>query len=824
MTAPDLRFSGPDLSGMPDARSLVVDATASAGHPSVYGVVGVAGSGTSAVLSAITAAAGAQNPARVVRGLPVDPDPGAIVVADDIHLLDDAALTHLSTLLAREDISVFLAGRHHDHRRSLHDVLTTVSSRGRVVFLAPLTVAGVVERSRRRLLTGAAAAVVRASGGNRAAVDAGLTAVSAHPDEADQQVLADLAIAAIGAWHHQTLRRLDRLVLRTLAIAGAGSTLDPDTVGAICDVDDARAQALIDEARSSGFLGGSDGFLAAALAPLGAVVGAHQITAVREAVVRIRLSHNSLTVDGAVSAAQAGISDPGLAAVLVDAARAAAGHRRMTLWSAARAAGADHSVTDAELARAAIDADDLAVAARVADESLASADTAVVALGVRVGAAVAARRGTYSRAAQLFRWLGADRAGPHAAAGVVALLGAGDRTNAAEFLTVARAAPPTTDNAAEALLADGVVESLGPSAAPAVGALLRSLSLRGDLGIGVEDAADLAVLLHLHSGDLAGARAVVERVELDQSTPSVRLRLLDAWISMLSGELSESADALAALTPVHHRDRLTAHALTAALARRRGDAGTLGVAWRAAQTTVAEAEVDLFSLLPLGELWLAAVRVGDAGRIRHLADDAGRLLAALGEPPVWSAAWQWYGVQAAILADQPAALAPHGRALGIAADSTPYAAVLARAGRVWLRVLQGVAADGGPVTEGEIHTAATELQTWGHAFDGARLAAEGAMRIGDTRAATALLQTARSIGTATPSADGAPGTTALSDREAEVADRLVLGETYREIGAALYISAKTVEHHVARIRRRLGAQSRSELLSMLRAAGHGQTE
>jgi len=61
----------------------------------------------------------------------------------------------------------------------------------------------------------------------------------------------------------------------------------------------------------------------------------------------------------------------------------------------------------------------------------------------------------------------------------------------------------------------------------------------------------------------------------------------------------------------------------------------------------------------------------------------------------------------------------------------------------------------------------------------------------------------------------------LSDREYEVAELILLGLTYREIGARLYISAKTVEHHVARIRRRIGAGSRSELLSMLRAMGHG---
>jgi DNA-binding CsgD family transcriptional regulator len=50
-----------------------------------------------------------------------------------------------------------------------------------------------------------------------------------------------------------------------------------------------------------------------------------------------------------------------------------------------------------------------------------------------------------------------------------------------------------------------------------------------------------------------------------------------------------------------------------------------------------------------------------------------------------------------------------------------------------------------------------------------------------------------------------------------VAELLLLGMPYRDIGAQLFISAKTVEHHVARIRRRLGAESRSEMLSMLRA-------
>jgi DNA-binding CsgD family transcriptional regulator len=57
----------------------------------------------------------------------------------------------------------------------------------------------------------------------------------------------------------------------------------------------------------------------------------------------------------------------------------------------------------------------------------------------------------------------------------------------------------------------------------------------------------------------------------------------------------------------------------------------------------------------------------------------------------------------------------------------------------------------------------------------------------------------------------------LSEREREVAKLVVSGQTYREIGGRLFISAKTVEHHVSRMRQRLGASNRSELLARLRA-------
>lgn len=128
--------------------------------------------------------------------------------------------------------------------------------------------------------------------------------------------------------------------------------------------------------------------------------------------------------------------------------------------------------------------------------------------------------------------------------------------------------------------------------------------------------------------------------------------------------------------------------------------------------------------------------------------------------------------------------------------------------------------------------AARSLSRVGLTSDATRLAGQAALQTSDPKVSGAMLQLARDLKLGTGSeevndlepAAGAsaaprqPATgTPLSDREREVAELLLLGMPYRDIGSRLFISAKTVEHHVARIRRRLGAESRSEMLSMLRA-------
>jgi DNA-binding CsgD family transcriptional regulator len=58
---------------------------------------------------------------------------------------------------------------------------------------------------------------------------------------------------------------------------------------------------------------------------------------------------------------------------------------------------------------------------------------------------------------------------------------------------------------------------------------------------------------------------------------------------------------------------------------------------------------------------------------------------------------------------------------------------------------------------------------------------------------------------------------ALTDAERRVVDLVVTGMTNREVAAALFLSPKTVETHLARVYRKLGIGSRAELGARLAA-------
>jgi DNA-binding NarL/FixJ family response regulator len=143
----------------------------------------------------------------------------------------------------------------------------------------------------------------------------------------------------------------------------------------------------------------------------------------------------------------------------------------------------------------------------------------------------------------------------------------------------------------------------------------------------------------------------------------------------------------------------------------------------------------------------------------------------------------------------------------VAAQRIP--GVLGEAATLWATVLAGDAADPDAVVDLTERLADRQLP-----WEASRLAGQAAITTTDPAAARRLLERAREL--SEPDKAVSAETSGLSERELDVARMVVAGSTHREIGAQLYISPKTVEHHVARIRSKLGATSRAELLAMLR--------
>ncbi|MGH8933632.1 MAG: helix-turn-helix transcriptional regulator, partial [Egibacteraceae bacterium] len=421
---------------------------------------------------------------------------------------------------------------------------------------------------------------------------------------------------------------------------------------------------------------------------------------------------------------------------------------------------------------------------------------------------------------------------------VPGLVGTGNAREAEAALAQAEgdiARPLSLLDDAVALTARGVYASVSGSPTVALSALVQASSLleaSGRLVLLPDTPAALAAVVAHHSGDFDVADSVLERAVaagVGEPLMAPRHRLLQSWTALRRGDcaLARSlADLAARGAPrelgappsarrgtgrLEPRDELFATAIDVGIARRLSDLDALMSAWRGARETLMRHPVDLFVLQPLGELAVAATRLGELRWLASFLADGWSLLDRLGSPPLWTVSMHWYGLQIAVAGEDHAGADDHASALASAPAAGGLAEVLGRAAQTWVRILSG------EVDVSTVEAAARGLQDAHLSWDAARLAGQAAIRAHEPKVMRALLTYARSaqaanVPPAEPSED-----TLLSEREREVASFVLAGLTYKEIGAQLFISSKTVEHHVARIRQRLGAGTRAELLAKLRA-------
>ena len=834
----------------PQARAAVPRRpSGTAGTPGHVVVEGPGGTGKTLLLA--EAAAGYRAAGLRVVDLTADPAPNVAagrfaVVVDDAHSLPPATLDRIRRLVEDGGGLVAIGFRPWPRPPELIALVHALGGERRSVALGHLDRAAVQGCARDRhggtLPPDLLDTVLSLTGGLPSLVEPLLrswaqTRGAASPDghlPLPDQVLEDVR-RALG-----DLRESTRSLVLAVAV---GAPLETEVLAELLAVPPDRIGELLGEARSSGLLLGSGVVVPLAARVLLETSPPELVRDVRRRLLGLLVERGDQPVELARRLAADRVRDAQAARLLerqADLALRSDPAAARELLDAAIACGTPVGAVGARRAQAAALAGDFDAAFRWADAVLCDDAAPDRPRAAGVAATVLAHRGLPVHSAALYRLAGPQRTGAVA----LALLSSG---SAAEARAALESQPddahvPTLLGGCEELMARGVLQSLGAGEqagadiSAALSTLSRAAALLEPVGRSAllqETPSALAALVALHSGEIGVAESVLERaVAADTGGPPSRARhlLLLAWAAMLRGRLNRARELLLRAQDPEHalepRDDLVLQALDVGLARRSGDAPGLAAAWTRAREALLRYPIGLFSLLPLGELMIAGARLGESDRIAPNVADAQALLGRLGSPELWATPLHWSGAQAAILVDDPAALRPHAAALVAAARTSPYAANLARAGRCWLQVLTG------DIDAGVVESTAQDLAAVGLAWDGSRLAGQAAARTPDARARTALLSAARALAEAhdldatTPAAgpdrevpesvSGSAATGRLSEREREVARLVVAGQTYREIGARLFISAKTVEHHVSRMRQRLGASNRSDLLARLR--------
>jgi DNA-binding CsgD family transcriptional regulator len=753
---------------------------------------------------------------------PRHPAADQVLLIDDAHLLPPQQLDDLREHAEHPDARIVVAHRPWPRRPELLRLIEVLRRGGPAITLPALTPAEVAAHLTAPTDELVAWVIAQTSGIARYVTRLADALPATGPGNPPHVPVAALAPFAA------ELDELDPGVRTLLLAVEAGAGLSFDLVAAVLD-HDADVAELVDAGRATGMLAADGTLVPLARSAIAALGPISQRIDVRQRLAALQMARGGPVLPlvrpllrvAAAPGLVPGAAGSGLGHVYEAAGEEALGDDpalAAELFAAAAGAG---RTTSARRALATALAGDLDHASRLTDQVLAAGTPGQRAEAAYVAATVLAHRGQTAQAVRLHEWAGTDVANGFAAVGLTAVGRLADAQRLVRPDDTA-AQPPTALSAAAALMARGMLESVTGPPAAALSTLVQAATLIDPVGPAAllpDSPAAVGAILAMHRTELDVADSLLTRAEhrgTGGALLATRHHLLHTWVLLLRGRLTEVEQRLpatAAATAAQGRDDLFAAALRVALARRNGDLVGLRTAWPDACQALIGQPVELFNLLPLGELAVAAARLGEYHRVAgHLAD-ADRLLAELGDPPTWTIVPHWYRLQAAILADDRDAALLHAGALDAGRSAGPYAAAFADAAAVWLDVLAGQADPEAVVA------ASRTLSLNGLTWDAARLAGQAAIRTSDRKAMALLLDSARAMqdrGTRAESPAAAGGQQLLSAREREVGALVLAGMTYKQIADRLYLSAKTVEHHMARIRQRLGCADRHELLSRLR--------
>ncbi|TDQ01020.1 helix-turn-helix transcriptional regulator [Labedaea rhizosphaerae] len=758
-------------------------------------VVAPAGYGKTALLAHLMDRCAEAGTKAVPYGAVDVPDGPVLLLVDDAHQLPDSAFDELTKLGADPRVGMVVTARPAPRPAGFGKL--TAALRGQLV-LRPLDRASVREVLGGKASDELVAFVAEQTGGVPGLV--GHTAAALDLTAPPPAQLPDTALAAAS---HE-LDTADPDTVAYLLAAQAGVARDIGLLRAVLDRD---PEEVVDLARATGLLAADGTLLPIGARALDSLISQQRRTALHSSLAEAQLGRGGPVLDLVSPLIASGVRGQALAEAIEAGAREAAGHDpalAVLLFDAAVKAGRPVEAVVADWAVAAMRSGAVDAALRLADKAMASADQAARDTGIEVAAAALAQRGQLAAATALLR---RSPSGIATAFAAIGLLGTGRVDEARAALAKA----PTDSLLSDALgsTARGLLESVTGEPTVALSTVVSAAELAAAVAPSVvlpDHPAAIGVLMAVHCGEPAVASAL-----LDRATPTPRLTLLGNWLTMLHGEAT-----VPDLAGLEARDLLFALAIELGVARRASDLAAMRRIWGQAGEVIIRHPVDLFTLLPLGEFAVAAARLDDRERVRPHLDQAWRLLADLGDPPFWSGALRWNALHAAIVAGERDEAAVHADALGDMAEAGPHHAALSSGADVWLAVL------GGRVDAEEVETAARGLHATGLHWDAARLAGQAAIRTTDRKDMVRLLECARGLqgGGPEPAEEQAQGQSQggvrLSEREVQVAELVVAGMTYKQVGDQLFISAKTVEHHMARMRQRIGATSRSDLLSQLR--------